>query len=156
MRHAVIALGIATMLLTGTAQAKEYFKWVDKDGVTHFTVSPPKDIPAETVNTYAGSTSKYDPTEINAETEEAKKEKAQLAKDKQDEKTASSRMNEQCEMVKKQLQELKERDRVRMTDREGNERVLTPEEQKAKIDEFQNFVDKECSGKPKADAEVKK
>lgn len=154
MKHTGLAIGIAALLLAGPVAAKEYFKWVDDNGVTHFTNSPPKDRPSEAVNTYAGSSTKYDPSAANADSAEAKKEKELMEKSKTEESNAASMKAEKCKKVEEQKNYLVERDgtRVRMTDREGNEKVLSPEEQKAEIEKLQKFLDEQCKDKPKTDA----
>ncbi|XID74248.1 DUF4124 domain-containing protein [Alkanindiges sp. WGS2144] len=36
-----LALGLGTVLFAGTANAQAFYKWVDKDGSTHYTQTPP-------------------------------------------------------------------------------------------------------------------
>lgn len=154
MKYTGLAIGVMAVILAGPAAAKEYYKWVDDNGVTHFTNAPPKDRPSEMVNTYAGSSTKYDPSAANADTEEAKKEKALMEKSKKDDADAAAQKTEKCKKVEEQQKYLIDRDgtRVRMMDREGNERVLSPEEQKEEIDKMQKFLDEQCKEKPKTDA----
>jgi len=150
MKRLGLALGIAAVLLAGNAVAKEYFKWTDDKGVTHFTKTPPKDRPSESVNTYAGSSTVYDPTAATATTAEGKTEKDQLEKTKEEEQKTRAQKEEKCKRVAEQQKTLGERSRVRMVDKEGNERVLSPEEQKQKLDEMKKFIEENCSGKPPA------
>ena len=146
MKHVGLAFGLLAMLACGQATAKEYFKWTDDKGVTHFTTAPPKDRPSETVNTYAGSSTTYDPAAATAQSKEGQEEKSKLEKTKEDEAKAASQKEEKCKRVSDQIKVLKERDRVRMLDKEGNERVLSPEEQQAKTAELQKFFDENFAG----------
>ena len=147
MKQFALALGISAMLLAGNAAAKEYYKWSDDNGVTHFTPAPPTDRPSEVVNTYAGSSTVYDPSAANAATTEAKTEKNQLEKTKEEEKKTASQKDEKCKKVAEQIKTLTERGRVEIVDKEGNTRVLTPDEQKQKIQEYKTYIDASCSGK---------
>ena len=48
----VIALALATLLgvaITTIAQAGKYYRWVDENGVTHYTATPPEDRPSDTI-----------------------------------------------------------------------------------------------------------
>lgn len=146
IKRPMIIASIAITLMAGNVMAKEYFKWVDDKGVTRYAEQPPAGVQAEKVNTYAGSSSNYDPNAAAAETEEARKEKAH-----KDELAAHTQKMEQaekekCAKVSEQRKVLTERGRVRMKDKEGNERVLTPEEQAAKIVELEKY-EKEMCGK---------
>ncbi len=148
-KRTMILAGIAFALMTGNVAAKEYFKWVDENGVTRYAETPPAGVHAEKVNTYAGSSSTYDPSAENAETAEAKAEakhkeelEAQARKLEEDEK-------QRCQKVSDQYKTLKERGRVRMRDKDGNERVLSPEEHAAKLAELEKYLADMCSGDKK-------
>lgn len=150
------ALGLALILLSGTVAAESYYKWDDDKGITHFTKAPPRDRPSEQINTYAGSSTKYDPSEAIAATTEAKNEKTQLENTKEQEAKAAALTEEKCKVVSEQLKTMNERGRIRMKNKDGTERVMTPEEQKQKIDDYNKFISENCSGKkPTKEAETK-
>jgi Domain of unknown function (DUF4124) len=47
-----VALGWIVLGFAGLAQAAEYYKWVDQNGVTHYSDAPPPgDVQAEKINT---------------------------------------------------------------------------------------------------------
>ena len=98
------------------------------------------------MNTYAGSSSNYDPSAAIADTDEARKEQAHKEEVESHTKKLEQEEKEKCSKVSEQRQILTERGRVRMKDKEGNERVLTPEEQAAKIAELEKY-EKEMCGK---------
>ena len=146
MKHTMIITGIAIALMAGNVTAKEYFKWVDDKGVTRYAEQPPAGIQAEKVNTYAGSSSNYDPNAATAETEEAHKEQTHKEEMANHAAKLEEEEKEKCAKVSEQRKVLTERGRVRMKDKEGNERVLTPEEQAAKVMELEKY-EKEMCGK---------
>jgi len=147
MKHTMIIAGIAIALMAGNVTAKEYFKWVDDKGVTRYAEQPPAGVKAEKVNTYAGSSSSYDPNAATAETEEAHKEQAHKEEMANHAAKLETEEKEKCDKVSEQRKVLSERGRVRMKDKDGNERVLTPEEQAAKIVELEKYEKDMCGKK---------
>ncbi len=143
----IVAAGLALALVTGTAAAKDYFKWVDENGVTRYAEQPPAGVKAEKVNTYAGSSSTYDPSASIANTEEARSEQAHKAELEAQAQKLEQQEKEKCSKVSEQRKILTERGRVRMKDKDGNERVLTPEEQAAKIAELEKYEQVVCNKK---------
>jgi len=48
----IIALALASLLgagITTVAQAGKYYRWVDENGVTHYTATPPENRPSDTI-----------------------------------------------------------------------------------------------------------
>lgn len=143
----MIAAGIAVALMAGSVSATEYYKWVDDKGVTRYAEQAPVGVKAEKVNTYSGGATKYDPTAANTDAEEARKE--QEHKDEVASRTKKLEEEEKvkCAKVSEQRKVLTERGRVRMKDKDGNERILTQEEQNAKIAELEKYEKDMCSKK---------
>jgi hypothetical protein len=146
-KHVMIVASMALTLMAGNVAAKDYFKWVDENGVTRYAEQPPAGVKAEKVNTYAGSSSTYDPSASIAATEEARTEQAHKAELETQAQKLEQQEKEKCAKVAEQRQVLVERGRVRMKDKDGNERVLTPEEQAAKIVELENYEKEMCTKK---------
>lgn len=147
MKRPVIIAGIALALMAGSVSAKEYFKWVDEKGVTRYAETPPAGVTAEKVNTYAGSSTVYDPSKANSASEESLKESQHKAEIDKKSKQLEADEKAQCQKVNEQYKVLSERGRVRMKDKEGNERVLTPEEQTAKVLELEKYLKDMCGKK---------
>lgn len=147
MKRSMVIAGITIALMAGNVAAKEYFKWVDETGTTRYAEKPPAGVQAEKVNTYAGSSASYDPSTINAETTEAKQEEAHKAEVEAHAKKLEQEEKEKCAKVTEQLTVLKERGRVRMKDKDGNERVLSTEEQAAKVMELEKYTQEMCGAK---------
>lgn len=146
-KHLMMAAGMAVALLAGNVTATEYYKWVDDKGVTRYAEQAPVGVQAEKVNTYSGGTSKYDPNAATAVAEEARKEQAHKEEVGAHAKKLEEEEKQKCAKVTEQRKLLVERGRVRMKDKDGNERVLTPEEQAAKIVELEKYEKDMCSGK---------
>ncbi|HSC76784.1 MAG TPA: DUF4124 domain-containing protein [Pseudomonadales bacterium] len=147
MKHVMIVTGLATALVAGNVAATEYYKWVDDKGVTRYAEQPPVGIKAEKVNTYSGGSSKYDPNAANAIAEEERKEQEHKEQVGARAKQLEEEEKQKCAKIAEQRKVLTERGRVRMRDKDGNERVLTQEEQAAKIIELEKYEKEMCNKK---------
>ena len=59
----LLAVGLASLLMFGFANASDIYQWVDEDGVTHFSDTPPEDGAASrTLHLNATNPPDYDPT----------------------------------------------------------------------------------------------
>jgi hypothetical protein len=147
MKRSLIIAGIAFALTASPVFAKDYYKWIDADGITRYAEQPPVGVQAVKVSTYGGSSTPYDPNAAVAQTAEGQKD-AEHKKEIDDHvKQLEKEEQEKCTKVKDQLTVLKERGRVRMRDKEGNERVLTEKEQADKIVELEKYVKDMCEKK---------
>jgi hypothetical protein len=147
MKHTMIIAGITIALMAGSVSAKEYYKWVDDKGVTRYAEQAPIGVKAEKINTYSGSSTVYDPNTATASTEDVKKEQAHKKEVNDQAEKLEKEEREKCAKVSEQRKLLTERGRVRMKDKEGNERILTPEEQAAKIVELEKYEKEMCNKK---------
>lgn len=137
---------LVTLLLgcAGTASAGQIYKWVDAQGITHFTAQPPHSgqasvVPAAsqppaaaTSTTPTGTQGNAAPTqeEIDARVrqEVAKKEKERL---------------EYCTTLRTNLAQLRNNPRLRM-EVQGETRRVTEEERQAKIHETEQAISQHC------------
>ncbi len=147
MKRSLIIAGIATILMASSAFAKDYYKWVDDKGITQYAEQPPLGVKAEKVSTYGGSSTAYDPNAAVANTEEGKQEAAHKKELEDQAKQLEKQEQEKCDKITDQVKTMKERGRIRMKDKDGNERVLTPEEQAAKIAELEKYLKDTCEKK---------
>ena len=147
MKRALLIAGLALSFMASHAFAKDYYKWTDENGLTQYAEQPPVGVKAEKVSTYGGSSTVYDPSAAIADTEEGKKEQAHKKEIEDQTKKLEKQEQEKCGKVETQLKTLKERGRVRMVDKDGKERVLTPEEQAAKVLELEKYIKETCEKK---------
>jgi Domain of unknown function (DUF4124) len=116
--------------------ADKIYSWVDDKGVTHYGENPPKDTPARQLNARTGHS---DPVEYSTE-EKAETAKAKAATDPQP-------SEERCATARKNLQVLSTNPRVKATDKNGENRYMTPEEMQAQVETMEQIIAEECSGK---------
>lgn len=139
---------VVSMSVMFAAQAKMY-KWVDEDGVTHYTQTPPPgDIESKTITPRTGPEPK--PAD--------KKENTigKIQKDKDDKKKAETesddglsdaeyeaQVKQACESARKSYQSF-QRPRVNIQNKDGSYRVAGEEERQAGLKRAQEAINKYC------------
>ncbi len=139
------------LTLAAPAQASSFYKWVDENGVTHYSARPPEDRPSQEVDVRTGETreSGDDPQQaepaLATEEDEAGDEelKQELAQEKE---RIEQQNQENCEIARRNQFNLKHRDRIRITDEDtGEERYLTPEELEEWRERTEKEIEEYCS-----------
>lgn len=150
----IIILGAtASMLMPqNLSGAQAYFTWIDENGVTNYSQRNPQGYQAQRVSkthkfgeqvfleqrpapsTRAATTVEVDPDALVAEQVAAESKKI----------AAIKRSN--CGIGKKNLTNLQAFSRIRVTDDNGNVRVLTPTEKAAKTETARQVIRENCTG----------
>lgn len=156
MRTLISILIIASFTVT-PAIAADYYTWVDENGVTNYGERNPPGYNAEFVTRYqrfgiptqprdetpepvasnsfaASGISSVDPDELVAEQRDALRAKI-----------ASARASN-CEIGKRNLAQLEAYRRIRVSDDNGENRLLTQDEKQAKADEAREVIRENCMG----------
>lgn len=108
----VIALLIALVFVAALAQV---YKWVDKEGVVHYSDSPPEDTESEVINVEGGEARQADESMSrllkHAEESAKRRAEAKQAKTAAEEAEAKQRMDRQnrCNFARKQLISLQQK-----------------------------------------------
>jgi hypothetical protein len=147
MKKITLTICLLALFTAVNVSAKNYYKWVDDKGATHFTLEQPKDRATKTVSTHAGSSSIYDPSKANAKADESRKDESEIEKIKTTEKKLAAAQDRECKKAQSQLQTLNERARVRMKNKDGSNFIMSPEEKYAKTKELKNYIASECPPK---------
>ena len=130
MKHhyysAIAALGLA--FITAPSTAGEYYKWVDENGVSHFSERPPKEAAAEKVKTSART-----PTTEEVETAENAVQEALVDEPN----TKIFKDPARCSAEQSRLKQLSSGARIRMQNPDGgfyylDERQIQQEMQKSR------------------------
>ena len=138
-------------LISAPGHAKEFYKWIDDEGVTHYSVRPPADaevkteaLTIKTPDTDTASPASASETETASGAEEqALSGRAALSP----EDLAKLQQEEQanCDKARKNLYTLKNRTRIISPDEKtGEKRYLNDEERKKWTAESQKVVDEFC------------
>ena len=146
MRRMMITSSLL-LAMSVTAMASQVYKWVDAQGVTHFSAQPPQGQDATSVNTAApppkpavAEEKKAAPTfESIADPEQA----AIDEKVKQDIAAKEVERKKYCADVRTNLSQLENNPRVR-TEVDGEVRRLSEEERQSRISEAQKAIAENC------------
>lgn len=146
MRRMMITSSLL-LAMSATAMASQVYKWVDAQGVTHFSAQPPQGQDATSVNTAApppkpavAEDKKAAPTfESIADPEQA----AIDEKVKQDIAAKEVERKKYCADVRTNLSQLENNPRVR-TEVDGEVRRLSEEERQSRISEAQKAIAENC------------
>lgn len=135
-----LSLTLLSLILgLGSAQAlaQKYYKWVDEEGVTHYSVHPPQNAEAEALKIKSTPPSAKEESNSNildseGSSEQGKDELEEKAKLSPEELAEIKRKDkENCEIARKNLYTLKNRARVVTIDEKTNEHHYLSEEEKA-------------------------
>lgn len=140
----ILLLGIVT---TESVTAKEFYKWVDDDGVTHYTVTAPKDRPSTRVHTRIGSSAEKSRNGAipasrampGDETGSAPKARANQPA------TQGQPIDPQrCQIAQSNIQTLQNNARIRVTEEDGSIRYLSEAERNEKMAEAEAAIRESC------------
>lgn len=147
MRRMIITSSLL-LAISATAMAGQVYKWVDAQGVTHFSAQPPQGQEASTINTAlpVPKPAPAEPTKPPPTFESiANPEQAAIdAKVKQDVAAKEAERKKYCEEVRTNLAQLQNNPRLRM-EVEGGVRRLSEEERQARIAETQKSITDNCN-----------
>ncbi|MBU1283320.1 MAG: DUF4124 domain-containing protein [Gammaproteobacteria bacterium] len=146
MRRMMITSSLL-LAMSATAMASQVYKWVDAQGVTHFSAQPPQGQDADSINT-ATPPPKPAVTEEKkaAPTFESIADPEQAAIDekvKQDVAAKEVERKKYCEDVRTNLAQLQNNPRLRM-EVDGELRRLSEEERQSRISETQKSIAENC------------
>ena len=148
MRRMIITSSLL-LALSATAMASQVYKWVDAQGVTHFSSQPPQGQQATSINTAAPPPAKpVEAAEPDATpTFESISDPEQAAIDKKVKQEVAAKEAERkkyCEDVRTNLAQLQNNPRLRM-DVNGEMRRLGEDERQAKIAESEKAIKENCN-----------
>jgi hypothetical protein len=135
--------------LFATATFAEMYKWVDKDGQTHYSQQAPRDVTAIVIKDPPPPA--IDPNTAQQQIDELIKQQQsedqmRLEQQNQKEVEAVNEANKQrnCNTAKKQLQQYQTNPGRRAIDADGNVSRLAEEERQQRIQESQENISKYC------------
>ncbi len=142
----ILMIGIAT---SDSVVAKEFYKWVDDNGATHYTVTPPKDRPSTRVNTQVGGSggkgkSNAIPTSRVLPGDEAGSA-PKVPSPKQAQAAAAPVDPQRCQVAQSNIATLQNNARIRVTEPDGSIRYLSEAERNEKMMEAEAAMRESCN-----------
>ncbi|WP_163835782.1 DUF4124 domain-containing protein [Spartinivicinus ruber] len=138
------------ILISTNLTAGKFYKWVDEDGVTHYSTTPPKEGQGEVVNTRAQKSSSKEAGEKKLkgikDAEAAKKQEQTDKEEFEKELTkAKKEKEENCKQAKQNKIQLTIKNRVRMTMEDGSVKILSAEEKDAQLKKADEAIKEWCN-----------
>lgn len=143
---AVIVLALAALSCPpATASEDTIYKWLDSEGVVHYSAQPPEGVEYEEVSIAARESSREndDGGQAEAASEEDRgepPEQPEMTTGEPDPEVIAER----CEEARGNLQRLQQNSNLVTRDDDGEQRPVGEEERQAMIDETQGFIDEWC------------
>lgn len=148
-----LAIALATVALCGIAgdlQAQEVYRWVDEEGVTHYSSTPPPDRDADRIE--ATNSPADDPEANRREIEQLRQSSKTRLYKKRLEREIAAREKEQqqererfCDRLRDKRQTLLTIPQVREETEDGL-RVMTQEEREATLQDYEQQLAEHCGG----------
>ncbi|CAM5453227.1 DUF4124 domain-containing protein [Stutzerimonas degradans] len=143
MRSMVI-VGSLLLALSSSTMAAQVYKWVDAQGITHFSAQPPQGQTAQTLNTVTPP-----PKPVAAESDASENSESLVDQEKIDRKVKQQVAEQEaerkryCETLQTNLAQLQNNPRVRVEEN-GEVRRLKEEERQSRIAETKQKIEENC------------
>lgn len=141
-RLLLCSLALTSCLLSTLAGAETVYKWVDDEGVTHFTAHPPKNRKSDAMRTSTGRSepidySKQFPQEgsNNAQSNVAESPRGAPSQEE---------LDEACRRARENLKMIEEGRRIAVTDDNGEQRYLDQQEIDQRAEQARQIRDRAC------------
>lgn len=130
----------------GAACAGQIYKWVDAQGVTHFTAQPPQSAEASVIPTAkqpAAGKPAATPPAASGMVNDPQQEEID-ARVRQEVAQKEKELEAYCTSLRTNLAQLRNNRRVRVSDGEGEARRLTQDERQTRISETEKAIAENC------------
>ena len=137
----VLALCMAGLTLASQSFAAKVYKWVDADGVTHFSEHPPKNTQTEVIKPKTGHSEP-----VNYESAAPAGDDGAAAGQQQADEAMAQALKDptRCAAARKNMETLRNFGRVKVKGEDGSFHFLTSEEQQERIQSTQQAIDESC------------
>lgn len=150
MSRISLILSLALLTLASTSMAEKFYKWVDENGVTHYSAQAPSGQDAREVNTRANASSSQDEAieALNTRREAAAKQREKAKEAAADAKRAAEKPDEvrqeRCDQHRKNLETLQNKPIVRRENPETGEMEVMDQEQREEMMEASRKALEQC------------
>ncbi len=134
-----LSLGICLSVFSADNISKVTYKWTDANGIVQYTERPPENRKKKKITVTASGGKEV----TNVSAEEATEENADATTNSLDEVIKANERN--CKIARQNMEVLNKIARIRVSDEKGENRILTPEEKQARVDETQKQIDTFCN-----------
>ncbi len=142
---AVVVVGL-TLQPDASAAEQTVYKWLDEEGVVHYTARPPEGVEYEEVGIESrepvepdGGNGEAQPEEDDA-TESNPPEQPEMSRSEPD----PELVEERCAQALSNIEDLNEYENATVRGDDGEQRQISDEERASMIEEAQAFIDEWC------------
>lgn len=136
------SLALAGLLMSTLAGADTVYKWVDDEGVTHFSAHPPKSRQSDQMRTQTGHSEPVDYSQrFRAEEEQPDTSNEATANR---EGPSQQELDEACEAARENLAMIEGGRRIAVTDENGERRYLNQDEIDERAEQARQVRDRAC------------
>ncbi len=148
-RFSMVTMSIMLLIWLLPTTAKTY-RWVDENGVTIYSQSPPPSGEATVIKpppkpAAAPDEIMKDLKRRQAAMDEANKKKSETAAEKELKAKNEETKKKNCAIARKNLELVKDHPRSRIKQEDGSYKTLSPEERQAEIDKNTKYIEKYCN-----------
>lgn len=137
------------LLISTGAQAGKFYKWVDEEGVTHYTETPPENSQSTVIKTQGKTPKNADHANSRLE---ATRKSLEEAIDKRKEKKEAGKLDvenakvkqKNCETAKNNLKILLEHGRIKEKGEDGEYKMLADEKRQERIQKARDRIKEFC------------
>jgi len=140
----MVIVGSLLLALSSSTMAAQVYKWVDAQGITHFSAQPPQGQTAQTLNTVTPP-----PKPVAAESDASENSESLVDQEKIDRKVKQQVAEQEaerkryCETLQTNLAQLQNNPRIRVEEN-GEVRRLKEEERQSRIAETKQKIEENC------------
>lgn len=139
--------GLAVLLAASTSGwGQTYYKWIDEEGTTHFTPTPPPEGDYETVDTTTSVVTRSAPAAPAADAEADEADPASEVRMPREGEPDPAEIAARCAQAEENLYWLQNRRRIQVERDDGSTEMVEGDDREAMIAETQAFIDEWCSG----------
>lgn len=136
-------LALTLSLSPVVSQAEQIYRWVDDEGVTHFTAHPPKGRQSESVRTHTGHSEPVDYTS-QYPGEEAEAEAESQTGDDNSRELSQQEVDQACQTARQNLETLERGGRITLETEDGSRRYLDEEEIRERAETARQIMENAC------------
>lgn len=146
----IVLLAVLTLVAIPVSAGK-FYKWVDAEGLTHYSQHPPQD---QSIKKEQIRINEKKPTDADSAISQLEKNRETLLKDADDRKNKGKKdpaeaemqkaRDENCQIAKGNLKQLNEHARIRETGEDGELRYLSEEEHQTRKDDNSSYLEEHC------------
>lgn len=142
MMYRLLALVALTLILPLNASAEQVYRWVDDEGVTHFSAHPPKGRASESLQTQTGHSEPVDYSSQypRPKTQSNPPQSASAVA----EQPSPQELDEACRRARQNVQTLQDGGRIAVEAEDGSARYLDEQERAERLEQARQIMDRAC------------